>query len=417
MDGKVGRLSASSIISYCAASAGSGFYAAFNNAALPLLIPSANVLLVNLLSNTRSIEGTVIQPLTGAWSDRTWTRIGRRRPFMLVALPISALFMAFTPFAPGLAGLVACIVLFSLFFNVASDPYTALQADIAPPEQRTLLNGFASVVSFSGQVALGLFLGFGPFSAHIPPAIFPIVAAVILATWLYTIATVRERRDLVHLEQRHSVGAYIAALGAHRPALRYLVALLCYNIGLNTILVNLTRYATHVLHVSDGMAFRLFLVLLLVTGVFTLPATWLATRLGVKRVLAGGLLVLGFAACGTLVVQTWQQLLPLLVVAGIANAAVSNLTWPLMMELVPSERLGVFAGLKTAAESISAFGAAFLAFWMVGLWGYRSIFLVLMAAAATSFILLARVRALEPALSVDMAATAPATVQTAIGAR
>lgn len=77
------------------ASAGSGFFAAFNNAALPLLIPSSNVLLVNLLSNTRSIEGTVIRQLTGAWSDRGWTRPGRRRPFMLAALPISALFMAF----------------------------------------------------------------------------------------------------------------------------------------------------------------------------------------------------------------------------------------------------------------------------------------------------------------------------------
>ena len=117
------------------AAAGSGFYAAFNNAALPLLIPSHNVLLINLLSNTRSIEGTIVQPLVGAWSDRIWTPLGRRRPFMLVAMPISAVFMAATPFAPGLAGAVACIVLFSLFFNVASDPYTALQADIAPPER------------------------------------------------------------------------------------------------------------------------------------------------------------------------------------------------------------------------------------------------------------------------------------------
>lgn len=402
MDERARWLSGREIAAYCTASAGSGFYAAFNNAALPLLIPSSNALLVNLLSSTRSIEGTVVQPLVGAWSDRTWTRLGRRRPFMLVALPISALFMALTPFAPGLLGIVACIVLFSLFFNVASDPYTALQADIAPPAQRTLLNGVGSVVGFAGQVALGLFLGFGPFSKHLPPAVYFVVAAVILVTWLYTTSTVREQRALVHLEPAHSLGAYLDALRQHRQAFRYLVALFFYNIGLNTIVVNLTRYATHVLHTSDGGAFQLFLVLLLVTGLFTLPATWLANRFGVKRILILGMAVLGTTASGALFVQTAAQVLPLLLIAGIGNSAVSTLTWPLMMQLVPTERTGVFAGLKTSAESVSAFFSAFLAFEMVNLWGYRSIFLVLTLAAFASLALLLAVRtaAAEPEAAV-----------------
>jgi len=385
------RLSARGIASYCVAAAGSGFYAAFNNAALPLLIPSHNVLLINLLSNTRSIEGTIVQPLVGAWSDRVWTPLGRRRPFMLVAMPISALFMAATPFAPGLPGIVACIILFSLFFNVASDPYTALQADIAPPEQRTLLNGVATVVGFAGQVALGLFLGFGPFKSSIPAAVYPIVAVTLAATWLVTIATTRERRESVHVEPKRSLRDYAQALGQHRQAMRYLGVLFFYNIGLNTILVNLTSYATHVLHVSKSEAVSLFLLLVLITGLFTLPATWLANRLGVKPVLAGGLAVLAVAAIGPLFVQTAAQVIPLLVVAGIANSAVSSLTWPLMMQLVPSERTGVFAGLKTSAESVSAFASAFVAYGMVGLWGYRSIFLVLMGAAAISLVLLLRV--------------------------
>src|SRR5205085_12123732 len=120
---------------YSVASIGSGVFYVFNNAVLPLLlqraIPGTNVLLINLLSNTRSIEGAVIQPVVGAWSDRIWTRLGRRRPFMLIAIPLSALVMALTPLAPNLALIVVCIVLFSLLFNVAADPYTALQADIA----------------------------------------------------------------------------------------------------------------------------------------------------------------------------------------------------------------------------------------------------------------------------------------------
>src|SRR5690349_17229164 len=113
------RLSARMMGRYSVASIGTGFFYAFSNAVLPLLIPSENVLLVNLMSNTRSIEGTFIQPVVGAWSDRTWTRLGRRRPFMLAAMPVSALVMALTPLAPNLAFIVAGIVLFSLLFNVA----------------------------------------------------------------------------------------------------------------------------------------------------------------------------------------------------------------------------------------------------------------------------------------------------------
>src|SRR5918911_3119361 len=160
MDNEPRRLSPRGMALYSVAAIGGGFFYIFNNAVLPLLLSrlTGNVLLLNLLSNTRSIEGAVIQPVVGAWSDRTWTRLGRRRPFMLIAMPLCALFMALTPLAPNLPLVVACIFAFSLLFNVAADPYTALQADIAPPAQRPTLSAVATVVQLAGQVSLGLFL-------------------------------------------------------------------------------------------------------------------------------------------------------------------------------------------------------------------------------------------------------------------
>src|SRR3954470_10943486 len=120
MDNEPRRLSPRGMALYSVAAIGGGFFYIFNNAVLPLLIPSSNVLLVNLMSNTRSIEGAVIQPVVGAWRDRLWSRLGRRRPFMLLAMPLCALVMALTPLAPNLTLTVACIVGFSLLFNVAA---------------------------------------------------------------------------------------------------------------------------------------------------------------------------------------------------------------------------------------------------------------------------------------------------------
>jgi MFS-type transporter involved in bile tolerance (Atg22 family) len=373
---------------------------------LPLLLSrfTGNVLLLNLMSNTRSIEGAVIQPVVGAWSDRIWTRLGRRRPFMLIAMPLCALFMALTPLAPNLPLIVACIFAFSLLFNVAADPYAALQADIAPPAQRPTLSAVAKVVELAGQVSLGLFLSLGLFGKHIPLVAYPIVAAVILLTFLITVVAVPERRADVHLEPRHHLGEYLAALRGHRQALRYLVALFLYNVGINTILVNLTRFATRVLGASDSGALLLFMLLVLVTGLFALPAAWLAARVGLKRVIAGGMVLIAVATPVTLVAHTMAQVLPALLVAGVGNAALSALTWPLLTMLVPSERVGVFAGLKTSAESISALFTAVLAAVMVGLWGYRSIFVVLLVAIVASLAVFATIRVEQPTPQ-----TAPAT--------
>src|ERR671937_259029 len=103
---------------YSAGSIGTGAFYAFNNFVLPPILSAfgAPDLLIGLLSSTRSIEGALIQPTVGAWSDRIWTRLGRRRPFMAVALPLSALFFLLSPFATGLLELAAAIFLFSLFF-------------------------------------------------------------------------------------------------------------------------------------------------------------------------------------------------------------------------------------------------------------------------------------------------------------
>jgi MFS family permease len=89
------------------------------------------------------------------------------------------------------------------------------------------------------------------------------------------------------------------------------------------------------------------------------------------------------------------------------------LTWPLLTMLVPPERVGVFAGLKTSAESISALFTAVLAAGMVGLWGYRSIFVVLLVAIVASLAVFATIRVecptpqLAAATPIDVAVTVP----------
>src|SRR5204862_7527916 len=120
------------MLAYACASLGTGAFYAFNNAALPLFLRplTGSDVLVGLLSSTRSVEGALVQPLVGSWSDRVRSPLGRRRPFFLVAIPLAAAILALTPLAPSPGWVVAAIVVFSLLFNVAADPYQALLADL-----------------------------------------------------------------------------------------------------------------------------------------------------------------------------------------------------------------------------------------------------------------------------------------------
>src|SRR3954454_9447277 len=139
---------------YAAGSIGTGAFYAFNNFVLPPILKSfgAPDLLIGLLASTRSIEGALIQPTVGAFSDRIWTRFGRRRVFMLVGVPLSAAFFVAGAFIHDLVGLAVVIFLFSIFFNIAVDPYTALLADITPIEQRGFVSGLATGIQLVSSV-------------------------------------------------------------------------------------------------------------------------------------------------------------------------------------------------------------------------------------------------------------------------
>lgn len=91
------------------------------------------------------IMGLIVQPVVGAASDKTWTPIGRRSPYILGGAIVSMLAMFLMPNAPlivkagGAAALafgVGMLALMDASFNVTFQPFRALVADMTPEEQR-----------------------------------------------------------------------------------------------------------------------------------------------------------------------------------------------------------------------------------------------------------------------------------------
>jgi len=93
------------------------------------------------------IMGLIVQPVVGAASDKTWTRLGRRSPYILIGAIVSMIAMFLMPNAPlilkaGGAGVLAFgVIMLALMdgsFNVTFQPFRALVADMTPDSQRNL---------------------------------------------------------------------------------------------------------------------------------------------------------------------------------------------------------------------------------------------------------------------------------------
>ncbi len=157
------------------------------------------------------ITGIIIQPIIGHYSDRTWNRLGRRKPYFLVGAILSGLALFFMPNSALLAALVPPIIvgagmlmIMDASFNVAMEPFRALVADNLPDSQRsigfsvqTFLIGAGAVLGSWLPYILAEYVGVAKTAApgHIPDNVlfsFYTGGTVLLISILYTIFTTKE---------------------------------------------------------------------------------------------------------------------------------------------------------------------------------------------------------------------------------
>ena len=385
---------------YSAASIGTGAFFAFNNFVLPPILKSfgAPDLLTGLLSSTRSIEGVIIQPTVGAISDRIWTPFGRRRPFMLVGIPLSALFFLLAGFyAHTLLGLAIAIFLFSIFFNAAVDPYAALLADITPVRERGLLGGVSTGVQVLAQVVFLLIVSRAAADGEVPLWTYALVAAVMVLSFGATIFGIKERRGAVVHAEHHSFREYLGAIASHTQAMRYLLTIFVYQFGINAVIPFLTLFVIEDIHQTSEVAFAVAGLTMFITALSAFLSGKLAERFGSRAVLAGGWSILVLAAIGGTLVTDLPQTLVVVVLAGLGNGAATAMSWPLLTELIPPDETGVFAGLKAAADSIAIpLSVVVAAELFLPRLGYRGIFAMLAINIAIALVLLLTIVRIPP---------------------
>ena len=98
------------------------------------------------------ITGLIIQPIIGHYSDKTWTRLGRRRPYFLAGAIMASIALFIMPNSPSLWIAAGMLWIMDASINISMEPFRAFVGDMLPDEQRTM--GFAMQSFFIGLGAV-----------------------------------------------------------------------------------------------------------------------------------------------------------------------------------------------------------------------------------------------------------------------
>lgn len=157
------------------------------------------------------LTGMIVQPIIGHYSDQTWCRLGRRRPYFLAGALVTALALMLMPNAGIFAGILPAVMVGAGFLmimdagiNVTMEPFRALVADMLPDSQttvgfsvQTFLIGIGAVIGSWLPYVLLNWIGIGSelSASGVPINLvysFYIGAAVLILTILWTVCTTHE---------------------------------------------------------------------------------------------------------------------------------------------------------------------------------------------------------------------------------
>ncbi len=324
------------------------------------------------------MTGLLIQPLIGAMSDRTSTRIGRRTPYFLVGAILCSLCLLAMPYSPTLWVAASLLWVLDAANNVTMEPYRAYVGDRLPDDQRAA--GFLTQSAFTGLAqtlsylapSLLVWIGFnkdavdGNGIPDITRIAFLIGAVLSLATIVWSVVRVPELP--LPAEEKARLAKEPLTLGGTlrdlktalvempKPMRQLALAMLCQWYAMFAYWQFITFAVARSLHgTSDAKseAFRDTVLTVGQLGAFynavafaaAIALVPLARRWGAKSAHVACLLASGIAMLAIPGLRTEPALFVAMLGIGIGWASMMGNPYIMLIDMIPPERNGVYMGI------------------------------------------------------------------------
>jgi maltose/moltooligosaccharide transporter len=373
--------------------------------------------LVGLIMTLDNVFALLLIPIVSHLSDITKTRIGRRMPYILVTLPLSAVFFGAIPFtATSLAFIVSALFLLNLAKQSARGPVVALMPDIVPGQFRSEANGvintMGGIAAIVGTIALNPLMDLSIVLPLIGNTLhklpFVITGVLVIVATIILVLFVREREHVASSEKREPLikSLKIVAKARDRSALWILVALFLWFLGYQGLSPFVTLYTMDAFGLTRGIAGLSMGMVAVAYAAFAIPSGYVAHKIGRKRTIRISLIG---AAVDTLLIffhgpltaglghnVSLYSFWACLFVFGIFWGSIITNSFPMLWQMATYTNVGVYTGLYYFFSQTAAIVAPPIAGAIIDASGYRPLFLMAAACLLAAFFVMGIVKGGEP---------------------
>lgn len=393
------------------------------NSIVPLILTNTfhlNETYSGIIMAADNILALFLLPLFGSLSDRTNTKIGKRMPYVLFGTGIAIILMNILPIidnsysaAPSgfkTASFIVVLGLLLVAMGTYRSPAVALMPDITPKPLRSKANAIINLMgALGGVIYLGVAAVMYPNSkvanlAHVNyQPLFIVVASIMFVAIAVLFLTVKEPKLVAEqreLEAQHpewnlaeddGSGNETLPAGVKKSLGFLLASIGLWFIGYNAVETWFTTYVSNVMGQALGGAST---CLLIATGgavVSYIPIGVLASKVGRKRTIMGGIILL--ASCfglGYFLTTTYSEinLIMFIVFAlvGLAWAAINVNSLPMVVEMCKGSDIGKFTGYYYTFSMAAQVITPVLAGYLMRNVGYTTLFPYAALFVALSFV-------------------------------
>ena len=317
---------------------------------------------IGVILGAEGLFALTLSPVIGPWSDTFHTPMGRRRPFMLVALGPIGFCLLLMPFMPNLWTTTLIVLAFFFAYYIFEPPYRGLYPDVLPSALFGRSQGIQHILR---GIAIGIALvGGGLLFKVWKPSPFLLASVLTTGACGLTILLVHEEGGGGRVFE--GFVAYIRRswhiFWGDGDVRRFLLANSAWEGTFAAARTFVVLYVIDGLHQSKVMSSAVLGAVAVGYVIAAVFAGRLGDRFGLARVIfyasfvyGTGYLVAGFA-------QRWHDwYFGLIIVVAIAGGTVMTLAWGLLYKIVPIQHRGAASGLATTTKGIGLLVGAPLA--------------------------------------------------------
>ncbi|PIE81518.1 MAG: MFS transporter [Chloroflexi bacterium] len=304
-----------------------------------------------------NIINVFIQPWVGAKSDHTWNRFGRRKPWILLGVPIAVVGFFMIPFAQSALMMAAFILITNFGMALFRSPTVSWLGDLYLPDDRSKANGIINLMGGVGAL-IAFFVGGMLYESFGRAAPFMAGGALLVVVSLVAVWKVKEPRQIeVEEEKRANVLGNLKVMfqNPDKSGIFVLVSILFWFMGYNALEAGLSSFAVFTLGISPGQAAMLAGSVTVTLILFALPAGLLGTKYNRRLVILIGLAgMVVLTLLGFFIIQSAVTFVIILVLAGLFWACVNVNSLPLVYDHGDEAKIGAYTGLYYFASQSAA---------------------------------------------------------------